>query len=151
MIKKNKLFVGIIALALCGGLYYTVQSNKGELKDGVYKAFGDTYSERGYKPFMVVEVKNGKMVDALIEYVDAEGRLLTKNDELKYEYSDEFGNFPEGFTKEIRAEFLIKQGTETLEKVTDYEAAGTTFKKLADKLIAERIKVGKEEVLTVKL
>lgn len=151
MIKKNKVLIGVIAVALCAGLYSNVKSGQTELKDGVYKVSADSYVENGYKPFVILEVKNGRMIDALLDYVNADGELLTKNKELKHEYYDEIGNFPEAFTKEIRAELLIKQGTDTLDKATTSEKAANTFKKMIDELLSERIKKGKEEALTVKL
>lgn len=151
MIKKNKVLIGVIAVALCAGLYLNVKSGQTELKDGVYKVSADSYVENGYKPFVILEVKNGRMIDALLDYVNAEGELLTKNKELKHEYYDEIGNFPEAFTKEIRAELLIKQGTDTLSKATTSEKAVNTFKKMIDELLSQRVKKGKEEALTVKL
>lgn len=151
MIKKNKFLIGVIGIAVCAGLYLNVKSGQTDLKDGVYKAYGDTYSEKGYKPFIVLEVKNGRMIDALVDYVNADGELLSKNKELKHEYYDEIETFPEAFTKEVRAELLMKQSTDTLSQVTKSESAAKTFKKIVDELVSERIKDGKEEVLTVKL
>ena len=149
--KKNKIVIGIVAIALCSGLYINSKINEPELKDGVYRVYADSYIENGYKPFVVLEVKNGRMIDALLDYVNKDGELLTKNKELKNVYYEKIGNFPEGFTKEIRAELLIKQGTDTLKDATNNEDAVKTFKKMIDELISQRIKEGKEENLTLKI
>lgn len=151
MIKKNKIISGIIAIAVCGGFYMNYKMNEPELKDGVYRVYSENYIENGYKPFAEIEVKNGRMIDALLDYVNKDGELLTKNKELKTKYYKEFNNFPEGFTKEIRAELLIKQSTDTLDKASSYKAGVKTFKKMIDELIEQRIRDGKEENLTIKL
>lgn len=149
--NKNKSITLCAAIVVAGGICIGYNSGKPELKDGVYRVYSETYIENGYKPFAEIEVKNGRMIDAFLDYINEDGELLTKNKELKAKYYNEFNNFPEGFTKEIRAELLIKQSTDTLSKASSYENGVKTFKKMVDELIEKRIKKGKEESLTVKL
>lgn len=147
---SNKVFALICAgvIALSGIVGYKI--NKPELADGIYKAVGTSYNYRNYKPFLVVEVKNGRMTNALYDFVDSEGKLITNDRKLKGEMIQTYSNSPDAITGIISSEFLIKQDTSTIKSVSSInDGVEDIFIQLADGLMNERIKDGNAEILEV--
>lgn len=119
-------------------------------KDGVYTAFGSDYNFYEHKPFLVVEVKNGKMTQALFDAVNRDGELITENRTLKSSMLKEIGTSPYGLSKELTADMLINQGTEKLLEASPHKDAAKMFKDLSDKLISESIEKNDSSILKIK-
>lgn len=150
MNKKYK-YISIIAIIFIALSSILLFRNDNSYKDGIYKVYGSTYSYYNYKPFAIVEVKNNRLIDAVLNYVDKDGNLITTNRELKQEINKETGTFPLAFTQELKSEFLLSQGTSNFSKTISYTDGADIFKKLLNKLIEERILVGDNSPLEVNL
>lgn len=120
------------------------------MKDGVYTAFGTEYNFYNYKPFLVIEVKNGKMTQALFDAVSSDGNLITENRALKNSMLQEIGTSPYGLAKELTLDMLINQSTDKVLEASPNIEAAKIFKDMSDKLITERIQKKDETKLEIK-
>lgn len=73
------------------------------LKDGKYTAEGDSYDEDGYKPYVELTVKNGKITEIDCDAIDKEGDFKKESDDME-DWADKIMLFE----KEVVAKGLEK-------------------------------------------
>lgn len=78
-------------------------SDTGALKDGKYTAEGKEYDEEGYRPYVEIEVKNGKITDVDCDAVNEKGDFKKDNDTY-----DDWEDKIEMFEDEVEVKGLDK-------------------------------------------
>lgn len=147
--KNSKILLYTVSIIAILGLLFIFSNKNDSLKTDVYHVEASDFIYNDYKPFLVVEVKNGRMISATFDCVNKEGELITNNRELKNEFLAEYNNSPESLIRLLSSEFLIKQSTETLKDVVSVTDIREIFAQLAEQLLEERISSGNEDILIV--
>lgn len=95
----------------------TTTTNSGNLKDGNYSAIYDHIDGKGWKPFLTVEIKDGKITKANFNYKNPEGKL--KSDDANYEKSMKAKNGlgPVEYVVKIN-DNIVKKGSSEIDTVT---------------------------------
>ena len=139
-----------MALAIVSPIMLLGCGNSVKYNDGVYTVFGSDYNFYNHKPFLVVEVNKGKMVQALFDAVSKDGKLITENRTLKSAMLTEFNTSPFGIAKELTLNLLINQGTSKTLEASSHKEAAQLFKDMSDSLISEKIKSKDKSKLEIK-
>lgn len=146
---KNKM-VNLICAAIIGvSSIIAFNLRTPELKDGVYRAMGSGYTFDGYKPFVTIEVSNGRMIDSKFDFIDASGRLMTEDRELRDSMVKSFEESASSITRILTSEFLITQSLDTVSDAVNKKSFADVYKKMVNELIDNSIKKGKTSPITV--
>ncbi|MBL4935236.1 FMN-binding protein [Clostridium sp. YIM B02515] len=111
----------------------------GNLKDGKYSAAFDHIDGKGWKPFLEIEVKGGKIEKANFNYKSPDGKL--KTDDANYEKSMKAKNGlgPVEYVPKINEAFVKKQAAE-IDTVTGATHSVENAKALAKALLEKAAK-----------
>lgn len=128
--KKFSLFSFIIIATFFS---ISLLSADPKWKDGTYKAAFDKADSHGWKPFLEVTIKGGKIISANYDYVNAkDGTLKTKDKNYNAAMKKAKGTSPEEYTKKLDADLVAKQ-SDNIDAIT----GATTSSKLMKILSAE--------------
>ncbi|MCH3963763.1 MAG: FMN-binding protein [Clostridium sp.] len=150
---RKRSFLSIIISALmiialftgCGGNTQTDQktdksntsTEKSEaLKDGDYKAEAQNFDSKGWKPFVQIQVKDGKIVSAKYDYVNKEGKYITQDQDYNKNMSAKTnGMNPVKYSKQLADDLVNRQDASKVDTVTGATESSEIFKELSEKLI----------------
>ncbi|MTI65796.1 MAG: FMN-binding protein [Firmicutes bacterium] len=146
--KKIKILSILLVLVMSVGLLGACgtseepASNEGaneksaaNYEDGSYKAVYDRFDSHGWKSFVNITVKDGKISDVEFDYKNREGKLKTKNEGYKNAMEGKSGTYPEKYTKELEEQLVASQSVEDVDVVTGATHSSHNFKVLANKAL----------------
>ncbi|HOO75901.1 MAG TPA: FMN-binding protein [Tepiditoga sp.] len=97
------------------------------LSDGVYKAEADKDSH-GWKPYVTLEVKNGKVVNVTMDEVNIETNAVkSKDDYYAKTMKSNMGLTPEEYYKVLQNELISTQNIEAVDVVTGATSTSHNF------------------------
>jgi major membrane immunogen (membrane-anchored lipoprotein) len=107
------------------------------MKDGVYKAEQDNYDDRGWKGFVEIEVKDGKIATVKFDYINKDNAL--KSEDAGYNASMEkvTGTSPEKAFPQLSDALVEKQDVAAVEAVAGATSSSTDFTTLAAKALEQ--------------
>ncbi|WP_446899707.1 FMN-binding protein [Clostridium sp. LBM24168] len=150
----------IVLFAGCGGNTQTdkntdkanTSTEKSEvLKDGDYKAEAKNFDNRGWKPFVQIQVKDGKVVSARYDCINKEGKYKTEDQDYnKNMASKTNGMNPVKYSKQLTDDLINKQDASKVDTVTGATESSKIFKELSEKLI-DKVKKGDTSDLQVNI
>lgn len=158
---KRRWLSGILALSIvCTSLFVGCQkreetkpassneTTQSALKDGKYKAEASDFDERGWKPFVEVEVKDGKISVAKFDYINKDGKFKSEDVEYNKSMEAKVKTGPAKYTKELAAALIEKQDPAKVDTIAGATHSVENFKKLSAGLL-ENAKKGDTSVLKV--
>ncbi|KYH29577.1 MULTISPECIES: FMN-binding protein [Clostridium] len=118
------------------------------LKDGTYKAEAKDFDDKGWKPFVEVEIKDGKIVAVNFDYTNKDGKFKSEDAEYNKKMEEKVKTGPAKYTKELEDSLVEKQDPEAVDTVAGATHSVENFKKLAGKAL-ENAKNGDTSVATI--
>lgn len=128
----------------------TTKNEESALKDGKYRAEASDFDQRGWKPFVEIEVSGGKITAVTYDYISKEGKLKTEDAEYNKSMEEKTKTNPIKYTKELEDALIEKQDANAVDTVTGATHSSDNFRKLATKAI-ENAEAGNTEVGTVEI
>ncbi|HHW68541.1 FMN-binding protein [Defluviitalea raffinosedens] len=112
-------------------------NNAGEavLADGTYKAEGE-YDERGWKPVVTLEVKDGKIVAADYDEVTEDGASKQADEEYNNNMRAKVNIGPADFFPQLEAALVEKQDVDAVDTITGATSGSNHFKEIVKKALA---------------
>lgn len=153
---KKKTLLSVIAaatlavtvLAGCGKKEDTAAA---KIKDGTYKAEASDFDDKGWKPYVEVEYKDGKIASAAFDYSNKEDGHKKSTDE-KYiaAMAAKSGTSPDKYTVELAKALVEKQDVEKVDSVTGATHSSENFKTLV-KAAVDNATAGKTDTAKVEI
>lgn len=108
---------------------------KAPLKDGVYSLVEKNIGSTGWKTFLNVTVKDGKIVESDYNYLNKDGDLKTNDEGYQKQMKEKSGAGPQDFVPALNKSLVEKQNPAEVEVVTGATHSSQTFKVYAAQLI----------------
>lgn len=103
--------------------------------DGTYKATYDFTDGHGWKPFLEIKIKKGKIKNAKYDFINAEGMLKSKNKEYeKLMKKITNGMYPKKYMKKLKSSLLDKQNSD-VDIIAGATHSSKTFKILSKTIL----------------
>lgn len=151
---KKKSLLSLIAVATLAVTLFAGCGKKEEtakIKDGTYKSEASDFDDKGWKPFVEVEYKDGKISSAKFDYTNKEdGHLKSTDQNYIKAMAAKSGTSPDKYTVELADALVEKQDVEKVDSVTGATHSADNFKALA-KAAVENATAGKTDLAKVEL
>lgn len=141
--KKTLLACALIMVVGLGTLYARgsgesrdAQPAAGSLENGSYVATYSHVDSRGWQPFLMVEVVNGRIQSARFDYVTPQGTLKTRDQGYNERMASVSGIAPSDAFPELSVR-LVKSQSAPVDTVTGATSSTRWFNELADAVIAQ--------------
>lgn len=143
---KRKIKIGMAAalvgmavlLAGCGG--------SGDLKDGYYTAEMAEYT-KGWKEYVLIQVKHGKIVSAEFNAKNASGFIKAWDNSYMENMLSIQGTYPNKYTREYVQQLLEEQEDVQVDAISGATSSGENFEKLVDAALSQAAKGDSETVV----
>ncbi|QGU93962.1 FMN-binding protein [Clostridium bovifaecis] len=126
----------------------TTTKTESALKDGKYKAEASDFDERGWKPFVEMEIKDGKIATVNFDYINKDGKFKSEDAEYNKNMEAKVKTGPAKYTKQLEDALVEKQDPATVDTIAGATHSVDNFKKLAGKAF-ENAKAGDTAVAKV--
>jgi len=144
-IMKKTLSIFIISLMLVTILVGCGDSSG--YKDGTYKATYDDFDEHGWKAYVEITIKDGKIADVDFDYVNEEGNLKSEDEEYNATMKEASGTSPEEFSPALEQQLIEKQNVKEIDNITGATHSVENFKELANAALKNAKSGNTEEVI----
>lgn len=144
-IMKKTLSIFIISLMLATILVGCGDSSG--YKDGTYKATYDNFDEHGWKAYVEITIKDGKIADVDFDYVNEEGNLKSEDEEYNATMKEASGTSPEEFSPALEQQLIEKQNVKEIDNITGATHSVENFKELANAALKNAKSGNTEEVI----
>ena len=115
MLNLKKTFALLAALSLL--LVFTACSSNMSLIDGSYHAEFSDFDSNGYKDFIDVVIKDGKIVSFVADATDESGALKSESADYRTRMKNVVGNYPEKFYRDFANQYLEKGNAKDIDIV----------------------------------
>ncbi|MDR1514140.1 MAG: FMN-binding protein [Synergistaceae bacterium] len=139
----------LVAVVLLGAAanYLFPDVNEDTLKDGYYTAEAAEYYH-GWKEFLTIYVKNGKIITAEYDAKNASGFIKSWDMDYMRRMNKADNNYPNRYTRAYVSELLNRQGLEGMDAMSGATESFDSFKLLAITVLAHA-KAGNKRVAFV--
>lgn len=138
--KKLKIsIISILSILLVSLGVFAGCSGYGELKDGYYTAEMTEFSH-GWKEYLIIQVKHGKIVSAEFNAKNESGFIKAWDNSYMENMNSVQGTYPNKYTREYVQQLLEEQKDINVDTVTGATSSGNNFKKLAEAALKQASK-----------
>src|SRR5690606_6008700 len=147
LLLSTLVFSLVLTLAACGSNSNVDSGNKNEgnnqnenneepkqtlvaggaLQDGTYSLEEKEISDKGWKTTFEIKVENGKIVSSNYNYVNADGKLKTDDENYQKAMSDKTGVGPQDFIPALNKQLVDTQDAQKVEVVTGATHSSESF------------------------
>lgn len=107
----------------------------GTMTDGTYKLEEKNYDDKGWKGFMSIKVKDGKITDANYDYKNKDGKLKSEDADYEKAMKAKVKTGPKEYLKELNDSLVKNQAAGAVEVVSGATHSSDTFINYANQLI----------------
>ncbi|MHC5252827.1 extracellular electron transfer flavoprotein PplA [Listeria kieliensis] len=107
----------------------------GTMTDGTYKLEEQNYDDKGWKGFMSIKVKDGKITDANYDYKNKDGKLKSEDADYEKAMKAKVKTGPKEYLKELNDSLVKNQAAGAVEVVSGATHSSDTFINYANQLI----------------
>lgn len=110
--------------------------------DGTYRVEADKLDDKGWKPFLVLEIKDHTISAVNFDYANEADKL--KSDDVEYQKSMEAvtGTYPAKYEEELEKQLLDKQVISIIDGVSGATSSTANFKALVEYALDDMAEVG---------
>lgn len=126
----------------------TNETAQSGLKDGKFKAEASDFDDKGWKPFVEVEIKEGKIAAVTFDYTNKDGKFKSEDENYNKNMEAKVKTGPAKYTKELEDALVAKQDVAKVDTVAGATHSVDNFKILAAKAL-ENAKAGDTTVAKV--
>ncbi|MBJ7220655.1 MULTISPECIES: FMN-binding protein [unclassified Brenneria] len=138
-----------LPIVLVGFVAVTAFAAESVIKDGTYKAEAIDFDAHGWKPFLDLTYKDGKITEVKFDYTsEKDGRLKTSDNEYIKKMAATTGTSPDIYTVKLSQSLLATQNIDAVDGVTGATHSTEDFKILAGAAI-ENAKAGNLETAKI--
>ncbi|WP_338471113.1 extracellular electron transfer flavoprotein PplA [Niallia sp. XMNu-256] len=119
-----------------------------ELQDGTYTLEEKEISDKGWKATFSIKVEDGKITESNYNYVNADGKLKTDDEEYQKSMSEKTGVGPQDYIPTLNDDLIAKQDAQQVEVVTGATHSAESFKNYAQQLI-QAAQAGNTETIVI--
>ena len=124
--KKMLILIGVLCITSLGFA---------KMNDGVFRSEAKDFDKRGWKVFLDLTVKDGKIESANFDYINKDGKLKSEDAEYNKKYK-EISKIDVPELKEIFSEELVQtQNPEAIDNVAGATESLVQFKLLSKEAI----------------
>lgn len=125
--------------------------NSSAYKDGSYRVEAENFDDHGWKEFVNVTVKDGKITEVEFDAENEEdGHLKTEDEAYKEAYTGAgFETYPADYTEKLESGLIEKQDAEKVDSVAGATTSSTSFKAMVKEL-QKAMKQGKTDTIVFK-
>lgn len=139
---KKKIAVGLILVILAlAVLAAMVRHSSRGMKDGYYTAEMAEFDEHGWKEYLCIQIKKGKIVSAEFNARNASGFIKAWDNSYMENMLGITGTYPNKYTREYVQRLLDQQMETDIDAISGASNSGNNFKKLAA-VVVEQAKKG---------
>lgn len=143
---KISIISGIFVILICSGVFVGCGSS-GDLKDGYYTAEMTEFSQ-GWKEYLIIQVKHGKIVSAEFNAKNESGFIKAWDNSYMENMISVRGTYPNKYTREYVQQLIDEQQDISVDAVTGASTSGANFKKLVEAVLKQAEK-GDSKTVTV--
>ncbi len=125
----------LIQAAQAGNTETIIIDAQAPLKDGEYSLEEKNIGNTGWRTVFKMTVKDGKIADSDYNYLNAEGKLKTTDDEYQKKMTEKSGTGPQDYIPALNEDLVAKQVPGEVEVVTGATHSSHSFKVYAKQLI----------------
>ncbi|WP_239253496.1 extracellular electron transfer flavoprotein PplA [Listeria ilorinensis] len=107
----------------------------GTMNDGTYKLEEQNYDDNGWKAFMSIEVKDGKITKADYDYKNKDGELKSEDADYEKNMKAKSGTGPQEYIPELEKSLVDAQAASGVEVVSGATHSSDSFINYANQLI----------------
>ncbi|HDU0914541.1 TPA: FMN-binding protein [Listeria monocytogenes] len=107
----------------------------GTMTDGTYKLEEKNFDDKGWKGFMSIEVKDGKITKANYDYKNKDGKLKSEDADYEKAMKDKVGTGPQEYLKQLSDSLVKNQSAASVEVVSGATHSSDAFINYANQLI----------------
>ncbi|EUJ33910.1 lipoprotein [Listeria floridensis FSL S10-1187] len=107
----------------------------GTMTDGTYKLEEQNFDDKGWKAFMSIEVKDGKITKANYDYKNKDGKLKSEDADYQKMMKDKVGTGPQEYLKQLDESLVKNQAAGAVEVVSGATHSSDAFINYANQLI----------------
>lgn len=129
---KKKIAIGsILVILVLVMLVVIVRQTQGGMKDGFYTAEMAEFDEHGWKEYLCIQVKKGKIVSAEFNARNSSGFIKAWDNSYMKNMLSVTGNYPNKYTREYVQKLLDQQTDTEIDAISGATNSGSHFQKLA--------------------
>lgn len=144
--KKYGLII-FAAVVIIFNFTFTGFKSEEKMQDGFYTAIAKEFYN-GWKEYVCIFVKDGKIISAEYNAMDASGYIKAWDNEYMRNMSSRAGTYPNAYTRGYIAQLLSDQNAESIDVISGATHSHGIFSKLAVAVI-ESAKKGEHEKVIV--
>lgn len=132
---SSLIITAVVSTGLLAGCGAKKEASTDALKDGKYKAEASDFDDKGWKPFVEMEVKDGKIATVKFDYTDKNDKLKSENAKYNADMEAKVKTGPAKYTKQLSEDLVAKQDPAKVDTVTGATHSTDNFKKLSTQLV----------------
>ena len=140
--------LALTMLAGCGGNDKDA-APASDYKDGKYRAEYDQVDKNGWKAFVELTVKDGKITEVDYDYLNEKEELKSENAEYNKKMKEIAGTNPETYLPALEEALVDKQDAAKIDNITGATHSVDGFKEMVAKLVDEKIKKADTTTLVI--
>lgn len=125
-----------------------VEGNKSDslktLVDGTYKTELDRFDKYGWKAFVEVEIKNGKIEKVVYDDINKQGSFKSQDVKYREDMESKVNTYPEKYTGQLEKNLIDNQEIGKVDVVTGATESSKMFKNLASECLDSAAKGDKK-------
>ncbi len=150
----KRILISVLMTALLVGVVYARGSQEapeaapGNYQDGNYRATFSHVDSRGWQPFLDLEVRNGSVLSARFDYVNAAGTLKSRDTAYNDRMAAQTGGVSTATASPQLAVRLVQRQAAPVDVITGATSSTRNFNALAEAAL-EQAMVGNTEVVVL--
>lgn len=149
MKKKIALGLALVILVIAALALLLRHSQRG-MKDGYYTAEMAEFDEHGWKEYLCIQIKKGRIVSAEFNARNASGFIKAWDNSYMENMLRVTGTYPNKYTREYVQKLLEQQMDTEIDGISGASSSGNHFKLLAAAVV-EQAKKGESDTIEVTL
>ncbi|MCT8978615.1 FMN-binding protein [Clostridium sp. CX1] len=132
---SSLIITAVVSTGLLAGCGAKKEASTDALKDGKYKAEASDFDDKGWKPFVEMEVNGGKIATVKFDYTNKDGKFKSEDAEYNKNMEAKVKTGPAKYTKQLSEDLVAKQDPAKVDTVTGATHSTDNFKKLSTQLV----------------
>ena len=136
---KKKIIIGSILVILVLAVLVVIvrQTSHGGMKDGYYTAEMAEFDEYGWKEYLCIQVKKGKIVSAEFNARNSSGFIKAWDNSYMKNMLAVTSTYPNKYTREYVQKLLDQQTDTEIDAISGASNSGNNFQKLATAVVEQ--------------
>lgn|SRR3712207_4822157 len=147
-----KKYIGVLisSIVIASSMTGCGSSKPVSYKDGKYKAEANKTDNYGWKSYVEIEIKDGKIANVDFDYLNKDNKRKSQDEKYNKSMKEKAGTSPKEFCSKVSKDLVEKQNLDKLDGISGATHSVNEFKTLA-KAALNNAEKGNTEEATVKI